>query len=307
MRVARENTSFWAEIIERRPLVFDGEAPWPHVRAASAIAVLPDKRLIIAQDDTSYLAEVGARVVALPLPIDGGRALYDARDGTKKDKPDLEAAAMLGLDQLLLFGSGSTPKRERIAVIPVPSGTARIVPLPSLYEALRAAVCAPLNIEGAAALGSEMRLLQRGNGAGGVDAVLSVPLAWLAVQLSSARPPSDPPPVAIQRWDLGDLAGCRLSFTDGHAEGKDLVFLAAAEDSPDTFDDGVVTGSVIGRLSDEEAWWTPLRWASGEIARIKAEGLAPAGGDRFFVTTDPDDPDSPSELLTIRLHDRGSG
>lgn len=310
MRRASRASHVVARITERRPLIFDTDAPWPHVRAASAVVTLPDGRLAVVQDDAAYLALVGERIVAQPLPIGEGRAVYDSRDGTKVHKPDLEAATLLGHDaegiarQMVLFGSGSTSRRERVVFIDLHTWSMRVCDLPLLYQALRDALSAPLNIEGILICGDTVRLLQRGNGAMGVDAVMSMPLLWL-----QDPSPTAPPPVDVVRWDLGALGGAPLSFTDGYTNinrhRDSFVFIAAAEDSPDTFDDGTVMGSAIGEIGPEDAWWTPILDESGEIATLKAEGLAPRSDGAWFVTTDPDDPDLPSQLLTVQLQNNG--
>ncbi len=54
--------------------------------------------------------------VALPVGPDGKR-LFDETRGTKKDKMDLEAAVVGDHGELILFGSGSSGKRERIALV----------------------------------------------------------------------------------------------------------------------------------------------------------------------------------------------
>jgi hypothetical protein len=250
---------------------------------------------------------VGARVEPQFLPARDELVLFDARSGTKLRKPDLEAAALLQLGEqtvVVALGSGSTSQRERLVVIPL-QGVPWAVDAPELYAALRAALAAPLNIEGVVVQEGDpcVRLLQRGNGTGGLDAVLSFPKSWLLERLHPESSPLEPPRIEVQLWQLGELGGGRLSFTDGCAcpDGS-FMFLASAELTDNTVDDGLVTGSVLGCAGPEGGWWAPLVDPSGSVVPLKAEGLAPAGSpDRWLVTVDPDDVDLPSELLTVEL------
>jgi hypothetical protein len=300
---ARRSAGKRAVVIDRRELRFDGPAPWPHVRAASAIVRYGHARLIV-QDDALFLAELGGslRPLALPAGADGLR-FFSAAEGTKQLKPDLEAALALPDGRAVLFGSGSAPARERLFVLT--GDRVEIVHAPELYLALRDALGpgVELNVEGVVLGPSRVRLLQRGNGRGAVDAELRIPLRWLVRRLDGAADP-EPPVVQVKRWELGELGGARLSFTDGLAQDRGFVFLASAERSPDAIEDGEVTGSAIGFAGPRGGWWTPLVDAEGRVLPLKAEGLA--AGDRpgeWLVTSDPDDVDRPSELLTVRLED----
>jgi hypothetical protein len=305
-----------AEIVERRPLLLEPDAPWPHVRAASAAVALPDGRLLVVQDDTTYVALVGARTEPQFLPARDELVLFDARSGTKLRKPDLEAASLMSLGDhtvVVAMGSGSTSQRERLVVIPVSPAIAGAeweeppwaVDAPELYAALRAALGAPLNVEGLILQeGSErVRVLQRGNGVGGVDAVLSFPKSWLLERLDPQCPPLEPPRIEVELWELGTLGGGRLSFTDGFGclDGS-FMFLASAELTDNPVDDGLVTGSALGWAGPEGGWWAPLVGSGGEVVPLKAEGLAPTDTpDRWLITVDPDDVDLPSELVTVQL------
>jgi hypothetical protein len=93
------------------------------------------------------------------------------------------------------------------------------------------------------------------------------------------------------------LNGVRLTFTDATAlPDGGLLFLAVAEATESTYEDGAVEGSAVGWLDSD-----------GSIVRIdplspsiKAEGIAlyaPAGGtSRILLVTDDDDPSRPSSL-----------
>ena len=187
----------------------------------------------------------------------------------------------------------------------------------ALYAALRAERSfsgSELNVEGAALLPSlgVLRLFQRGNGAAmgehtPVDASCDVAVDALLRYLDA--PDTTPAPVLrdVVRWELGAVGGTRLTFTDAAADAERVFFLAAAEASPNAYDDGPVAGVVLG-VTDGLAAATHARLAhltdpSGARFLSKAEGLAldPDDRSRAFVVLDLDDPACPSELCTLRL------
>ena len=99
-----------------------------------------------------------------------------------------------------------------------------------------------------------------------------------------------------------------LGFTDACLLAADrLLFLAAAEASPDVIDDGAVTGSTLGILSlgsrpAVEAL-IPLLEPDGRPSRRKAEGICldPERAGLAFVVVDADDPTTASDLLEVEL------
>ncbi|MCK6506291.1 hypothetical protein L6R53_23445 [Myxococcota bacterium] len=289
-----------------------------HVRAASALLATPHGHLVI-QDDALFLACRGptGRVEALALPAPDGVRLFGDDRGNKAGKLDLEAALSWpspGGPLLVALGSGSTPARERVVVMPLSGGPPRVRRAPGLYAALAGALAgAALNVEGAFRTGQgHLRLLQRGNGAGGVDAVIDLDGGWLDAWLAGGE--GAPPLRGVVRWHLGLLDGVPLSWTDGLALPASpgaptrWLFSAAAEASPDAVRDGPVTGSVLGWADEEGGAWAPVRDERGALARVKIEGIAAgdrgtAGGDggTILAVTDADDPQAPAELLTLRL------
>ena len=112
-----------------------------------------------------------------------------------------------------------------------------------------------------------------------------------------------PAPDNVTRYDLGRAGGVRLTFTDAALAPSGLLYLAGAEDSPDTVLDGEVTGAAVGLIHEGGARWTHLCDDAGEPLVVKAEGLAldPADPRRALVVVDADDADAPSELLELEL------
>jgi hypothetical protein len=269
-------------------------------------------RLVIAQDDTSFLAILtGAGEVEGSIALDhviAGQRTFESRRKNKHHKLDLEAATSLPDGRVLVVGSGSLPVRERVVLLDETG--ARIVHLPALYAALRGEKRfsgSELNVEGAAVLGDALVLANRGNGApaGGVDpvdALIRLPLEALLAHLSGGELPVLGPVTAVA---LGEIGGVRLTLTDLCARSGALWFLGSAEASPNAIDDGVVVGSVIGRLDGAVPRWATLLDEGGAPSTAKIEGLAwadPMGtGDEALVVVDRDDPDVPSELLRVRV------
>lgn len=323
---ARRDQRLEARIVARRALVCAPDPRDPdrpaHVRAASGLAWW-GPRLVAVQDDALWLALIdprGGPCAALPLPAGPtGERLFDAGLGNKRRKPDLEGC-FLGTDEgwLVGLGSGSTEHRRRWLVAPRGAegepGTPRWVDGQALYARLAAdpqLSDGGLNLEGAARVGERLWLFQRGNGApraggGPWDATCELPWAPLAAALASGGPLPALAPEAVRRWELGQLDGVRLSFTDAApAPGGGVAFLAAAEDSPDAVDDGRVAGSALGVIRPGPlAVWSPLAIDGAPAVGIKAEGLAldPVDARRAWAVLDPDDPDRPAELLELALH-----
>ncbi|MBX7194591.1 MAG: hypothetical protein K1X94_21220 [Sandaracinaceae bacterium] len=323
----REDASLRPVVVSRRPLFFtagadEGLDRSAHVRAASGLAwatVKGTPALVLAQDDTSHLALVDpwpsvpeVRAIALDHEV-SGRRVFEARLGNKKHKLDLEACVPVtfdGAEHLLVVGSGSLPVRERFVLVD-PEGHARILPAPALYATLRDDTRfsgSELNLEGAACMGAQLLLFQRGNGAARgeippVDAVARLSATALLQHLLAGGP--TPVLEAITRYVLGEIGGVRLTFTDATALDDRVAFLAGAEASPDAIEDGVVAGVAFGVMSryGDEVRWARLREHDGPPYLGKAEGLAPRtpGVDdgRFWAVVDRDDPDAPAELLEL--------
>lgn len=297
-----------ATIVRRQRLAWRSahdrdRAGTPHPRAASGLARW-GAALALVQDDACTLARVDPRdglAEAIVLPALGGHRRFDPGFGDKRHKPDLESVVAIG-DALWAFGSGSTRARERLAVVPCERPeAASFRELADFYAALRGHpefAGGALNLEGVAATDEHLWLFQRGNG-GAFPAVCRCRLDELARHLAGG-----PVPVLgdAKRVALGAIDGVPLGFTDGASDARGVWWLASAEASPDTYDDGVVVGSALGRLDGDGRVTARalITEADGTPFRGKAEGVA-LDGDRAYVAVDPDDPERPAELLVVDL------
>jgi hypothetical protein len=300
MRRAVIDEDLGVRVVARRELVYPRPMPdgLDHVRAASGLALIGDV-LHVIQDDAAYVARVDARTLAaidvLEIPVAGARRFEDVL-GNRLDKPDFEACVELD-GELLAFGSGTVASRER--VVRLRDGAAAVGDGSAVFAAVRAAIGAAINIEGAAIAGDELWLLHRGN-TGPADpgpAVARLPLGSVRAWLGGGEPPVV---AAVDRYDLGTTGGARLGFTDAATGAAGLVFAAAAEAADDAITDGAILDAILGVIDDTAVRACPLR-LDGTIA--KAEGLAldPRDPRRAWLVTDRDDPSIPSVVYALDL------
>ena len=305
-----------------------------HVRAASSVARLGE-RLVVVQDDTNFLALVDpgrGRVASITLPAgESGLRQFDDLRGNKGHKLDLEACLVVPRHdrtaRLLVFGSGSTPRREVVVDAPDLEGSPASVTvrrLPELYAALRATpdfAGSELNVEGAIFVAGRddapaaVRLFGRGNGAARGTLLprnATCDLDWSALDAHLAAPDvaAPPRPRNVVRYDLGSIDGVPLGFTDAALlPSRSMLYTAAAEASPDATRDGVVAGSTLGVIQVDErghpiaARFAFVRDADGAPLAAKIEGVAPCGDSpsRCWIVVDVDDPVAPSALCEVEL------
>jgi hypothetical protein len=221
----------------------------------------------------------------------------------KRTKPDLEALALLP-GAILALESGS--KRWRRGGVfwqldgrGALAGEPRRLDLRPLYDALDRDI-PDLNIEGATVSGDQLLLFQRGNGRGAVNAVVALDLA--AARHSLERGHVDAGTVrGTRRYDLGEIDGVRMCFSDATAlpDGR-VLFTAVAESGEDTYHDGQCVGSGVGVLDangDVTAW--DLLDPAFKVEGVEAHH--DGGATMILMVADADDPGSPSCLLAAPL------
>jgi hypothetical protein len=162
----------------------------------------------------------------------------------KKDKADYEALTAIG-DELYLFGSGSTEKRNTI--LHIDSQSKKIYPpidATDLYLAMQSFSeidAENFNIEAAVNNGSTWYLFNRGNGPKGQNGIFTLEGD---INETSFQ-------IIYNDVTLPHIEGAPAGFTDAVlVEGK-LYFIAAAEKSGSTYHDGEVAGTLIGRIDPE--------------------------------------------------------
>ncbi|MBA3455889.1 MAG: hypothetical protein H0T42_22520 [Deltaproteobacteria bacterium] len=304
-RRAQLDPALSTRVVATRTLVYErpGDAADDrpdHVRAASGLA-MQGSRLIVIQDDASFLAEVtttGVSAVKLPRGLHGRRR-FEVSLGNKLDKLDLESCVAID-DELWAFGSGSLPIRDKICI--VRDAIPRVRDAAPLFDRIRDLLGGAVNIEGAARVREELWLFHRGNtgpddlGPAVIRFALPAMRTWLAAEGAM------PAILSIEGYDLGEIDGVRLGFTDAICEGDSRVFyLATAERTPNAIDDGVIVGSQLGVITAGSVRAATL--ASPEGTPVKAEGIAldPKRPTHAWVALDCDDPDQPALLYDVEL------
>jgi hypothetical protein len=283
MLLARPDPALRARVRTARPI--------PGVRAGSALLSVGD-RLLVVQDDAFAVALVD------PQSLRVERVVLEGHGGPlpKIEKPDFEAAFASADGSISILGSGSTHARRRsaqIARIAIEGVPVRFLDCGPLFRVLASYLGAEPNVEGAVLLEDRVRLFHRGAGTDR-SAIVDVPQAALEA--------AEIPVLHFTFCDLGQARSVPLHFTDATAIGGSVVYLAAAEDTPNAVDDGPVVGAAIGRLDGAGARFTLVEEADGSPSVRKFEGIVIDPGGRFaYLVTDPDDADRSAELCGIDL------
>lgn len=225
----------------------------------------------------------------------------------KRQKPDLEAIVFIPAFEsfsdgaLLALGSASRPNRGRGVLLGLDpqgalSGSPEQVDMGPLLGPLHQAF-ADLNIEGAAVVGDQLLLFQRGNKKHIENAIIHYPLLPV---LEALRGPYNVAiaPSSITRVDLGMIEGVPLCFTDAAAlPNGDVVFCAVAEDTDDAYLDGYCVGAAVG-IADKDGRLLSLHQLEQPY---KVEGVsAQMENDTLdlLLVTDADDAAIPAKLLS---------
>jgi Family of unknown function (DUF6929) len=238
------------------------------------------------------------RVLSGDLPTD--------EEERTRHKADLEALTLLPpfggapFGALLGLGSGSGEVRDRGFVWMLsPDGGLRHEPseldLGPLYDLLRREHIPELNIEGAAVIEDRLWLLQRGNTDEGLNLVAELSLSDVMASLQRDLRIDAHELEDVRSYDLGELDGVRLTFSDATPLGRDmLVFTASAEG------EGGIHGSVVGTLD-----------ANGAVERLrtidrryKVEGVHASidtGVVDLLFVCDQDEPGTASPLLSAAM------
>lgn len=264
-----------------------------HLRqsAASGLVCQGDSLWLVADDELSLQRYSLAGAWQAELALLPGELPADPKS-RKRLKADFEALLLLPDGALLALGSGSTPQRYRGCL--VRAGVVRVIDLGPLYRAL-AERFEELNLEGGVVYGRHLLLAQRGNGAGGENALVFLDLQQALQDLEGDRL-SAAALAQILPVHLADLDGLPLSVTDlCVSPAGQLYFSAAAEGGGSSYLDGECAGSVLGRFDRD--------FNIAQLARltppVKVEGLAFQADGRMLLVADADDPAIASPLFAL--------
>jgi len=197
--------------------------------------IYKDNSLFIIGDNSGFLYEY-----AIPSQTLQQHAIIEntTENIIKNEKPDFESITHFG-DTLYVFGSGSTQKRNKLIQINTVAKEIRTDDLTDLYSVMQSfGGIKPdeFNIEGAIYTGEEWYLFNRGNGESHKNMVFTIQGKNLINEFN----------MISNNYKLPKTKGVRSSFTDAVILDDKIYFLATAEDTKSTYDDGEILGSFIG-------------------------------------------------------------
>jgi hypothetical protein len=197
--------------------------------------IYKDNNLFIIGDNSGFLYEYNIESKNLQRH----EIIENATENIiKSEKPDFEAITHFG-DNLYVFGSGSTAKRNKMIEINTLEKEIRTNDLVDLYSVMQSfAEIKPedFNIEGAIYTGEEWYLFNRGNGKSAKNILFTIQGKNLINEFN----------ILSNNYKLPKINGVRSSFTDAVAIDDKIYFVATAENTISTYDDGEILGSFIG-------------------------------------------------------------
>ena len=168
--------------------------------------------------------------------------IENAKENTAKiGKLDFEAITQ-HQDSIYIFGSGSTENRN--TMIQVDAKSKKVISksdLSDLYLSMQSfgkINSEDFNIEGAINNGDSWLLFNRGNGKTNKNIIFTVDGKNLTTDFR----------IIFNAYKLPKIKGIHTSFTDAILVEDKIYFLATAEDTNSTYNDGAILGSIIGRI-----------------------------------------------------------
>lgn len=213
----------------------------------------------------------------------------------KTIKKDYEAITSDG-KHYYIFGSGSGSLSHRNEMVEVDAASKTRIAnhdLDVLYQSMRHFAQldeADFNIEGVVVDADTWYFFNRGNGPAAANGIFTVKAANLLEEFNIVYNPITLP--KVQGWQTG--------FTDAVLLDGKFYFLAAAEKTTSTYEDGAIAGTLIGRINPKKM---KLEKTAIISTTHKFEGLSLYKKDRrnleFLLCEDPDN-DS-QELVIYKL------
>ena len=290
-----------------RKLLLDEQSGLTHLSAASGLWISKNRLYVVADDELvlgvfSLLDHRPGHAVS----IISGSLPTDAKL-RKAAKPDFESLTCLPASveypyaALLALGSGSTEQRKRGVVWPFDqleqlAQQPQLFDLHALYRPLEK-VFVDLNIEGVVIHNNCLKLWQRANNQQRKNAVIEYDLADLYALIDAQSDALIIEPRRIDYYDLGEVAGVPLTFTDAYAlEDGACVFTAAAENTDNSYLDGECVAAAIGLIDAQRQ----LRWIRPVEPILKLEGVSvQQQGEQLqiYLVSDADDPSVAAQLF----------
>lgn len=197
--------------------------------------------LYIISDSSSFLYQYNIETAVLERI----KLIGDSHENiAKAEKPDFEAISYYN-GSLYLFGSGSTFRRNRLFQVDVATKqVVTVLDLRNLYAAMQERAQLPaedFNIEAALFDGKCWLLFNRGNGKTNKNIIFTIDDITLKEHFK----------IDFIAYNLPAINGISSSFTDAIFIDNKIYFLATAEDTNSTYDDGEVFGSLLGQIDRE--------------------------------------------------------
>ena len=201
------------------------------ISAASGL-VYSQNVLFVISDSSSFLYQYDiSKKLLLKFPL-----VKEARENIEKaEKPDLESITQHG-NQLIMLGSGSTQKRNTMFSLDLSSDALQSQDLSALYQKLKIVgsfTDDQLNIEGAIYAHQTMLLFQRGNSKNSRNGIFIIPN-------------NQEDGIRFVPISLPTLDDIETTFTDAILVNDKIYFLACAENTESTYEDGEVLGTILG-------------------------------------------------------------
>jgi hypothetical protein len=200
--------------------------------------IYQDNSILAIGDNSSYLYEYTID----SQKLEKHALIENPQENTpKKVKLDFEAITKFE-NNVYIFGSGSTENRNKM--VQFDTTTKKVIAttdLSDLYLVMQSfGKINPddFNIEGAIYNGQSWFLFNRGNGKTNKNVVFTIDGENLTNDFR----------VLANEYKLPKIKGIRTSFTDAILVEDKIYFLATAENTESTYDDGEVLGSIIGRI-----------------------------------------------------------
>ena len=284
----------------------DGDDRPGYISSASAVVRRAGHTYVIGDDELALAVfELSSEKPGEMRRVFGGE-LPDDADERAREKPDVEALSVLPpfaeapYGAILGLGSGSNEHRDRgffwqLDARGALDGDPEVIDLKPLYERLRSEL-ESLNVEGAAVLGERFMVFHRGNAGDGENAIAELELGQVMNSLTGDRSIEVSELLRVAVYDLGELDGTRLCFSDATPLADGLVAFTASAESDE---DGSIKGSVVGTI-DGEGTVERLRTID---RKWKVEGVHASvdSGVVDLVFVCDQDADEPSPLLSATM------
>jgi hypothetical protein len=197
--------------------------------------------LFMISDNSSFLYEyniTNGTVNEYPLLKNASQNIL------KQDKPDFESITHFQ-DTLYVFGSGSTSNRNKLVTFDLNTkkvvSTNNLTDLYAVMQSFESIQPEDFNLEGIIYSGDNWYLFNRGNESNSKNIIFTLHAQKLDQEFS----------LIANKYKLPKIKGVQTSFTDALKVDDKIYFLATAENTKSTYDDGIILGSIIGRIDIE--------------------------------------------------------